>query len=96
MWSKVIVLLLKRLGYGADLVHAREQVCVKYFGAVKTLDIAILCWLTRLNKLQLDLFVFGPELHVVARVLRAIGKDLPVSAKDGLLETFNSLHTNAQ
>jgi len=26
----------------------------------------------------------------------AIGKDLPVSAKDGLLKTFNSFHDNAQ
>ena len=45
MRSKVIVLVLKRFGYGADLVHACEQVCVKYFGAVravKTLDVAIL------------------------------------------------------
>jgi len=75
MRSKVIVLVLKRLGYGADLVHAREQVCVKYFGAVravKTLEVAILGRLARLNKLQLDLVVFGLELHVVARVLRAI------------------------
>ena len=31
MRSEVIVLVLKRFGYGADLVHAREQVCVKYF-----------------------------------------------------------------
>ena len=37
MRSKVIVLVLKRLGYGADLVHAREQVRVKYFGAVRRL-----------------------------------------------------------
>ena len=53
MRSEVIVLVLKRLGYGADLVHAREQVCVKYFGAVravKTLDVAILGRLAGLNK----------------------------------------------
>ena len=35
MRSKVNVLALKRLGYGTDLVHAREQVCVKYFGLVR-------------------------------------------------------------
>ena len=43
MRSKVIVLVLKRLGYGADLVHAREQVRVedlRAVGAVKALDIA--------------------------------------------------------
>ena len=75
MRSKVIVFVLKRFGYGADLVHACEQVCVKYFGAVravKTLDVAILRRLTGLNKLQLNLLLFSPELHVVARVLRAI------------------------
>jgi hypothetical protein len=75
MRSKVIVLVLKHLGYGADLMHAREFVGIEDLGAVrtvKTLDVATLCRLTRLNKLQLDLFVFGPELHVVARVLRAI------------------------
>jgi hypothetical protein len=52
MRSKVIVLALKRLGYGADLVHAREQACVKYFGlvrATKNLDVAILRRLTGLN-----------------------------------------------
>ncbi len=52
MRSNVIVLALKRRGYGADLVHAREQVCVKYFGlvrATKTLDVAILRRLTGLN-----------------------------------------------
>ena len=75
MRSKVIVLGLKRLGYGADLVHAREQVCVKYLGlvrATKTLDVAILRRLTGLNKLQLNLLLFSPELHVVACVFRAI------------------------
>ena len=75
MRSKVIVLVLKHLGYGADLVHVCEQVCVKYFGAVravKTLDVAILRRLTGLNELQLSLLLFSPELHVVARVLRAI------------------------
>ena len=75
MRSKVIVLVLKRFGYGAYLLHAREKVCVKYFGAVrvvKTLDVAILRRLTGLNKLQLNLLLFSPELHVVARVLRAI------------------------
>jgi hypothetical protein len=30
------------------------------------------------------------------KIKSAIGKDLPVSAKDGLLKTFNSFHTNAQ
>lgn len=52
MRSKVIVFVLKRFGYGADLVHACEQVCVKYFGAVravKTLDVAILRRLTGLK-----------------------------------------------
>lgn len=29
MRSKVIVLVLISLGYGANLVHARERVCVK-------------------------------------------------------------------
>jgi hypothetical protein len=49
--------------------------CVKYFGAVravKTLDVAILRRPTGLNKLQLNLLLFSPELHVVARVFRAI------------------------
>jgi NurA-like 5'-3' nuclease len=32
MQSKVIVLVLKRFGYVAYLVHAHEQVRVKYFG----------------------------------------------------------------
>jgi hypothetical protein len=35
----------ERLGYVADLVHSREQECVKYFGAlreVETFDVAIL------------------------------------------------------
>ena len=53
MRSEVIVLVLKRFGYGADLVHACEQVCVKYFGAVravKTLDVAILGRLAGPNK----------------------------------------------
>ena len=74
MWSKVIVLVLKRFGYGADLVHACEQVRVNFGAvrAVKTLDVAILRRLTGLNKLQLNLLLFSPELHVVARVLRAI------------------------
>jgi nucleoside-diphosphate-sugar epimerase len=30
------------------------------------------------------------------KIKSAIGKELPVSAKDGLLKTFNSFHTNAQ
>ncbi len=30
------------------------------------------------------------------KIKSAIGKDLPVSAKDGLLKTFNSFYTNAQ
>jgi nucleoside-diphosphate-sugar epimerase len=38
------------------------------------------------------------ESYVVSnqKIKSAIGKDLPVSAKDGLLKTFNSFHTNAQ
>ena len=75
MWSKVIVLVLKRFGYGADLVHACEPVCVKYFGAVcavKALDVANLRRLTGLNELQLNLLLFSPEMHVVASVFRAI------------------------
>ena len=38
------------------------------------------------------------ESYVVRnhKIKSAIGKDLPVSAKDGLLRTFNSFHTNAQ
>jgi nucleoside-diphosphate-sugar epimerase len=38
------------------------------------------------------------ESYVVSnqKIKTAIGKDLPVSAKDGLLKTFNSFHTNAQ
>ena len=46
-----------------------------YLGAVhpvNTLDVAILRRFTGLNKLQLNLLLFSPELHVVARVLRAI------------------------
>jgi nucleoside-diphosphate-sugar epimerase len=31
-----------------------------------------------------------------AKIKAAIGKDLPVSAKEGLLKTFKSFHTNAQ
>jgi hypothetical protein len=48
---------------------------VKYFGAVrafKTLDVAIPRRLAGLNKLQLNLLLFSPELHVVAGVLRGI------------------------
>ena len=38
------------------------------------------------------------ESYVVSnqKIKSAIGKDLPISAKDGLLKTFNSFHTNAQ
>ena len=38
------------------------------------------------------------ESYVVSnqKIKSAIGKDLPVSAKDGLLKTFNSFQTNAQ
>jgi nucleoside-diphosphate-sugar epimerase len=38
------------------------------------------------------------ESYVVSnqKIKSAIGKDLPVSAKDGLLKTFNSFHKNAQ
>ncbi len=75
MRSKVMVLVLKCFGDATYLMHTRKQVRVEDLGAVgavESLDVAILCRLTRLNKLQLDLFVFGPELHVVARVLRAI------------------------
>jgi nucleoside-diphosphate-sugar epimerase len=38
------------------------------------------------------------ESYVVSnqKIKTAIGKDLPVSAKDGLLKTFNSFHINAQ
>jgi nucleoside-diphosphate-sugar epimerase len=38
------------------------------------------------------------ESYVVSnqKIKSAIGKDLPVSAKDGLLKTFNSFHSNAQ
>jgi nucleoside-diphosphate-sugar epimerase len=38
------------------------------------------------------------ESYVVSnqKIKSAIGKDLPVSAKDGLLKTFNSFHPNAQ
>jgi nucleoside-diphosphate-sugar epimerase len=38
------------------------------------------------------------ESYVVSnqKIKSAIGKDLPVSAKDGLLKTFNSFHTDAQ
>ena len=67
--------MLKCFSDATHLMHARKQVRVEDFGAVgavKTLDVAILCWLTRLNKLQLDLFVFGPKLHVVACVFRSI------------------------
>ncbi len=66
MWPKMVLLVLKSFGYVVNFLHARKQVRVEDFGAVgavKTLDVAILCWLTRLNKLQLDLFVFGPKLH---------------------------------
>ena len=59
MRSKAIVLVLRRLVYGADFLHTREQVCVKYFGAVcsvKTLDGAILRRLIGLNELQLNIF----------------------------------------
>ena len=47
------------------------MVLLMYFDAVradKTLDVAILRRLT----VQLNLFLFSPELHVVAGVLRAI------------------------
>jgi nucleoside-diphosphate-sugar epimerase len=38
------------------------------------------------------------ESYVVSnqKIKTAFGKDLPVSAKDGLLKTFNSFHKNAQ
>jgi nucleoside-diphosphate-sugar epimerase len=38
------------------------------------------------------------ESYVVSNkmIKAAIGKELPISAKDGLLKTFNSFHTNAQ
>ena len=38
------------------------------------------------------------ESYVVSnqKIKSAIGKELPVSAKDGLLKTFNSFYTNAQ
>lgn len=38
------------------------------------------------------------ESYVVSnqKIKSAIGKDLPVSTKDGLLKTFNSFHSNAQ
>ena len=38
------------------------------------------------------------ESYVVSnqKIKSAIGKDLPVSAKDGLLKTFNSFHKSAQ
>ena len=38
------------------------------------------------------------ESYVVSnqKIKSAIGKDLPVSAKDGLLKTFNSFQFNAQ
>jgi nucleoside-diphosphate-sugar epimerase len=38
------------------------------------------------------------ESYVVSnhKIKTAIGKDLPVSAKDGLLKTFNSFHNSAQ
>jgi nucleoside-diphosphate-sugar epimerase len=38
------------------------------------------------------------ETYVVSnqKLKNTIGKALPVSAKDGLLKTFNSFHTNAQ
>ena len=38
------------------------------------------------------------ESYVVSnqKIKSAIGKDLPVSAKDGLLKTFNSFHNSAQ
>jgi len=75
VWSKVIVLVLKCFGYIVNFLHARKQVGIEDLGAVdsvKALDAAILRWLTRLNKLQLDLFVFGPKLHVVACVFRSI------------------------
>jgi nucleoside-diphosphate-sugar epimerase len=38
------------------------------------------------------------ESYVVSnqKIKTTIGKPLPVSAKDGLLKTFNSFHTNAQ
>jgi hypothetical protein len=37
------------------------------------------------------------ESYVVSnkKIKSVIGKDIPVSAKDGLLKTFNSYHTNA-
>ena len=76
MRSNVIVLVLKSFGDGTYLMHAREQVRVEDLGAVgavKALVVAILCRLTRLNKLQLDPFVFGPKLHVVACVFRVTG-----------------------
>jgi hypothetical protein len=42
------------------------------FRAVKTLDLAVLPRFVGLNKLQLNLVLFNPELHVVARILRTI------------------------
>lgn len=38
------------------------------------------------------------ESYVVSnqKIVKAIGKPLPVSSKDGLLKTFNSFHINAQ
>jgi nucleoside-diphosphate-sugar epimerase len=44
----------------------------------------------RLQKLT-DLYVVSNQ-----KIKYAIGKDLPVSAKDGLLKTFNSFHKSAQ
>jgi nucleoside-diphosphate-sugar epimerase len=44
----------------------------------------------RLQKLT-DLYVVSNQ-----KIKYAIGKDLPVSAKDGLLKTFNSFHQSAQ
>jgi hypothetical protein len=73
--SKVIVVVLKCFRDGMYLMHTRKQVRVEDLGAVgavKALDLAILCRLTRLIILQLDLFVFGPKLHVVACVFRSI------------------------
>ena len=52
--SKMIVLVLKSFGYVVNFLHARKQVRVEDFGAVgavKALDVAILCRLSRLNKL---------------------------------------------
>ena len=44
----------------------------------------------RLQKLTESYVVSNQKIKI------AIEKDLPVSAKDGLLKTFNSFHTNAQ